>query len=39
MTDQEVRAGIEQIGIIPAIRVHSAEEALFAAATVFERRH
>src|ERR1022692_3555609 len=35
MTDQEVRARIEQIGIIPAIRVSLAEEALFAATTVF----
>ena len=35
MTDHEVRAHIEQIGIIPAIRVSSAEEALFAATTVF----
>jgi 2-dehydro-3-deoxyphosphogluconate aldolase / (4S)-4-hydroxy-2-oxoglutarate aldolase len=35
MTDQEVRARIEQIGIIPAIRVSSSEDALFAATTVF----
>jgi len=35
MTDHEVRARIEQIGIIPAIRMSSAEEALFAATTVF----
>jgi 2-dehydro-3-deoxyphosphogluconate aldolase/(4S)-4-hydroxy-2-oxoglutarate aldolase len=35
MTDQEVRACIEQIGIIPAIRMSSAEDALFAAKTVF----
>jgi 2-dehydro-3-deoxyphosphogluconate aldolase/(4S)-4-hydroxy-2-oxoglutarate aldolase len=31
MTRQEVRARIEEIGIIPAIRVSSAEDALFAA--------
>lgn len=36
MTNREVRARIERIGIIPAIRVESAEEALFAATTVFE---
>ncbi len=36
MTDQEVRARIEQIGIIPSIRVSSAEDALFAATTVFQ---
>src|SRR5579862_7198348 len=35
MTNQEVRARIEEIGIIPAIRVASAEDALFAATTVF----
>lgn len=34
MTKQEVRARIEQVGIIPALRVHSAEEALFAAEAV-----
>ena len=31
MTREEVRARIEEIGIIPAVRVSSAEEALFAA--------
>ena len=36
MTDHEVRARIAQIGIIPAIRVSSAEDALFAATTVFD---
>jgi 2-dehydro-3-deoxyphosphogluconate aldolase/(4S)-4-hydroxy-2-oxoglutarate aldolase len=35
MTKQEVRARIEEIGIIPAVRVTSAEDALFAAETVF----
>lgn len=35
MTNQEVRAHINEIGIIPAIRVSSAEDALFAAETVF----
>jgi 2-dehydro-3-deoxyphosphogluconate aldolase / (4S)-4-hydroxy-2-oxoglutarate aldolase len=35
MTDHEVRARIEQIGIIPAIRMPSAEDAIFAATTVF----
>ena len=30
----EIRARIEEIGIVPAIRVHSAEEALFAAEAV-----
>lgn len=35
MTNHEVRARIEEIGIIPAVRVSSAEDALFAARTVF----
>lgn len=35
MTKQEVRARIEEIGIIPAVRVNSGEDALFAAETVF----
>lgn len=35
MTKQEIRARIEEIGIIPAVRVNSAEDALFAAETVF----
>jgi 2-dehydro-3-deoxyphosphogluconate aldolase / (4S)-4-hydroxy-2-oxoglutarate aldolase len=34
MSKQEIRARIEEIGIIPAIRVHSAEDALFAAEAV-----
>lgn len=34
MTKQEVRARVEEIGIVPAIRVHSAEDALFAAEAV-----
>lgn len=34
MTKQEIRARIEEIGIIPALRVHSAEDALFAAEAV-----
>ncbi len=34
MTRAEIRSRIEEIGIIPAIRVHSAEEALFAADAV-----
>jgi 2-dehydro-3-deoxyphosphogluconate aldolase/(4S)-4-hydroxy-2-oxoglutarate aldolase len=36
MTKEEVRARIEEIGIIPAIRVFSAEDALFAADAVSE---
>jgi len=36
MTKAEVRAKIEEVGIIPAIRVHSAEDALFAADAVAE---
>lgn len=36
VTNQEVRAHIEEIGIIPAVRVSSAEDALFASRTVFE---
>jgi len=36
MTREEVRARIEEIGIIPAIRVSSAEDALFAAEAVSE---
>jgi 2-dehydro-3-deoxyphosphogluconate aldolase / (4S)-4-hydroxy-2-oxoglutarate aldolase len=35
MTKQEVRDRIEEIGIIPAVRVSSVEEAMFAATTVF----
>lgn len=34
MNQQEVRARIEEIGIIPAIRVYSSEDALFAAEAV-----
>ena len=34
MTRQQVRARIEEIGIIPAIRVSSPEDALFAAEAV-----
>jgi 2-dehydro-3-deoxyphosphogluconate aldolase/(4S)-4-hydroxy-2-oxoglutarate aldolase len=36
MTREEIRARIEEIGIIPAIRVSSAEDALFAAEAVCE---
>ncbi|HMD49360.1 MAG TPA: hypothetical protein VKG79_09695, partial [Bryobacteraceae bacterium] len=36
MTKAEVRARIEEIGIIPAIRVHSSDDALFAADAVAE---
>src|SRR5271168_3598798 len=35
MTREEVCARIEQTGIIPAIRVHSAKDAVFAANAVF----
>jgi len=35
MTKMEVRACIEKIGIIPSVRVSSAEDARFAAAAVF----
>jgi 2-dehydro-3-deoxyphosphogluconate aldolase/(4S)-4-hydroxy-2-oxoglutarate aldolase len=35
MTMEEVRTRIEEIGVIPAIRTASAEEALFAAQAVF----
>ena len=34
MTRAEVKARIQEIGIIPAVRLHSAEEALFAADAV-----
>jgi 2-dehydro-3-deoxyphosphogluconate aldolase/(4S)-4-hydroxy-2-oxoglutarate aldolase len=34
MNKEEVRARIEEIGIVPAIRVSSTEEARFAAAAV-----
>jgi len=34
MTSQEVRARIEETGIVTAVRVYSAEEALFAAEAV-----
>jgi 2-dehydro-3-deoxyphosphogluconate aldolase/(4S)-4-hydroxy-2-oxoglutarate aldolase len=34
MNKETVRGSIEQIGIVPAIRVHSAEDALFAAGAV-----
>jgi len=36
MTREEVRARIEDTGIIPAIRVHSAPDAIFAANAVFQ---
>jgi 2-dehydro-3-deoxyphosphogluconate aldolase/(4S)-4-hydroxy-2-oxoglutarate aldolase len=36
LTREEVRARIEEIGIIPGIRVHAAADALFAAETVCE---
>jgi 2-dehydro-3-deoxyphosphogluconate aldolase / (4S)-4-hydroxy-2-oxoglutarate aldolase len=36
MTREEIRARIEEIGIIPAIRVSSADDALFAAEAVSE---
>jgi 2-dehydro-3-deoxyphosphogluconate aldolase/(4S)-4-hydroxy-2-oxoglutarate aldolase len=36
MTRQEIRARIEEVGIIPAIRVSSADDALFAAEAVSE---
>jgi 2-dehydro-3-deoxyphosphogluconate aldolase / (4S)-4-hydroxy-2-oxoglutarate aldolase len=36
VTKAEVRARIEEIGIVPAIRVHSADDALFAADAVAE---
>ncbi len=36
MTKEEVRARIEEIGIIPAVRLNSAEDALFAAEAVCE---
>ncbi len=35
MTREEVQARIEDIGVIPAVRVASAEEAVFAAQSVF----
>ncbi|MDP9171518.1 MAG: bifunctional 4-hydroxy-2-oxoglutarate aldolase/2-dehydro-3-deoxy-phosphogluconate aldolase [Acidobacteriota bacterium] len=35
MNRQEVRATIEQVGIIPAVRVTSAEDAIFASRAVF----
>lgn len=34
MTKAEVRARIEEIGIIPAVRLHSADDAIFAAEAV-----
>lgn len=36
MTKEEVRARIEEIGIIPAVRLYSADDALFAADAVLE---
>src|SRR5260370_25657367 len=36
MTREEVRARIEEIGIIPAVRLYSADDALFAAEAVCE---
>jgi 2-dehydro-3-deoxyphosphogluconate aldolase/(4S)-4-hydroxy-2-oxoglutarate aldolase len=35
MTKEEVWALIEEIGIVPAIRVHSADDALFGAAAIY----
>jgi 2-dehydro-3-deoxyphosphogluconate aldolase/(4S)-4-hydroxy-2-oxoglutarate aldolase len=34
LTKEQIRARIQEIGIIPAVRVHSAEDALFAAEAV-----
>ena len=34
MKKHEVRAWIEDIGIIPAVRVHSSDDALFAAEAI-----
>jgi len=36
MTKEEIRARIAEIGIIPAVRLFSAEDALFAAETIIE---
>lgn len=36
MTREEIRARIAEIGIIPAVRLSSAEDALFAAETIIE---
>jgi 2-dehydro-3-deoxyphosphogluconate aldolase/(4S)-4-hydroxy-2-oxoglutarate aldolase len=36
MTREEVRARIAEIGIVPAVRLYSAEDALFAAETICE---
>src|SRR5271169_6313564 len=36
MTREEIRTRIEEIGIIPAVRLHSAEDAVFAAEAVCE---
>src|ERR1035438_9901230 len=36
MTKQEIRARIAEIGIIPAVRLSSAKDALFAAETIIE---
>lgn len=36
MTRAEVRARIEEVGIVPAVRVGSSDDALFAAETVYE---
>ncbi len=36
MTREEIRARIEEIGIIPAVRLYSSEDALFAAEAVCE---
>jgi 2-dehydro-3-deoxyphosphogluconate aldolase/(4S)-4-hydroxy-2-oxoglutarate aldolase len=35
MTREEIRARIEEVGIIPAVRLYSAEDALFAAEAVY----
>jgi 2-dehydro-3-deoxyphosphogluconate aldolase / (4S)-4-hydroxy-2-oxoglutarate aldolase len=36
MTREEIRARIEEIGIVPAVRLYSAEDAMFAAEAVCE---
>jgi 2-dehydro-3-deoxyphosphogluconate aldolase/(4S)-4-hydroxy-2-oxoglutarate aldolase len=36
MTKEEIRARIAEIGIVPAVRLYSAEDALFAAETIIE---
>lgn len=39
MTREEAKARIEEIGIVPGIRVGAADDALYGAETVYQARY